>query len=106
MLEPSIVERLGVPLGGGEEAIEAGLVGGLGELVMNAEDGFPVGDEQAGEVLGEVATLALIGEEVAVLGQGGFDQLGKFDNSRHKPMLRSPTAPEQFGQNSSLVYLF
>ena len=84
-----------VPVGLGEEAVEAGLVGGLGELVVDAEDGLALGDEEAGEVLGEMAALALVGEEVAVPGHGVLDHRGEFDDPWHDQMLRSPTAPEQ-----------
>ena len=100
------VEGLDVPGGLGEEAVEAGLVGGLGELVVDAEDGLALGDEEAGEVLGEVAALALVGEEVAVLGQGVLDELGEFDDPWHDQMLRSPTAPEQIGGETGRFCLF
>jgi hypothetical protein len=93
-LQPPVIESLGVPLGVGEVAIEAGLIGGLCELVVDAEDGLPLCDEESGEVFGEVTALALVGEEFAVLGQGILDQLGEFDDPRHDRMLRSPKAPE------------
>ena len=72
-----MVEGLDVPVGVGEEAVEAGLVGGLGELAVDARDVLAFGDEQAGEVLGEVAALALVGEQVAVSGQGVLHDLGE-----------------------------
>ena len=100
------VEVVDVPRGLGEEAVEAGLVGGPGELAMDAEDGLPLGDEEAGEVLGEVAALALVGEEVAVLGQGVLDELGELDDSWHEQMLRSPTAPGQIGFKTGRLCLF
>ena len=104
--QSSLVERLDVPVGVGEEAVEAGLVGGLGELAVDAEDGLPLGDHQAGEVLGEVAALALVGEEVAVLGQGVLHDLGKFDDPWHEQMLRTPTAPEPIRGKMERFYLF
>src|SRR5512135_1360112 len=64
LLEPfqsSRVEGLDIPHGLGEEAVEAGLIGGPGELVMDAKDRLALGDEESGEVLGEVAALALHG---------------------------------------------
>jgi len=105
-LQPPIVEGLGVPPGVGEVAIEAGLIGGPCELVVDAQDGLPLGDEEPGEVFGEVATLAFVGEEVAVLSQGILDQLGEFDDPRHDRMLRSPKAPERFGVETSRFCLF
>ena len=105
-LQSSLVEGLDVPGGLGEEAVEAGLVGGLGELAVDAEDGLALGDEQAGEVLGEVAALALVGEEVAVLGQGVLDHLGKFDDPWHEQMLRTPSAPGENCQKSAPSSLF
>ena len=109
LLEPfqsSLVERLDVPGDLGEEAVETGLVGGLGELVMDAQDGLPLGDEQSGEVFGEVAALALVGEEVAVLVQGVLNDLGEFDDPWHDDMLRSPTAPEPIRGKMERFYLF
>ena len=96
--------RLDVPVGLGEKAIEARLVGGLGELVVDAEDGLPLGDEETGEVFGEVTTLALVGEEVAVLGQGILDELGELDDSWHEQMLRSPTAQRKIEDEIGPVY--
>ena len=95
--QAALVERLDVPVGVGEEAVEAGLVGGLGELPVDAEDVLAVGDEQAGEVLGEVAALGLVGEEVAVL-EGFLNDLGELDDASHEQMLRTPFAP---GENRS-----
>ena len=109
LLEPfqsPLVEGLDVPAGLGEEAVEAGLIGGLGELVMDSEDGLPLGDEESGEVLGEVAALALVGEEIAVLVQGILDELGEFDDPWHDEMLRSPTAPEQIRGETERFCLF
>src|SRR5512142_2667801 len=61
------------------------LVGGLGELVMDAQDGLPLGDEEPGEVLGEVAALALVSEEITVLSQGVLDDPGELDDPWHDP---------------------
>src|SRR4051794_39867128 len=105
-LQAALVDRLDVPGGLGEEAIEARLVGGLGELIVDAEDGLALGDEEAGEVFGEVATLALVGEEVAVLVQGIPDELGELDNSWHEQMLRGPTTPGENGAKSGPSTLF
>ena len=70
------------------------------------EDGLALGDDQAGEVLGEVAALALVGEEVAELSQGVLDQLGELDDPWHDQMLRSPTAPERIEGKTGRLYLF
>src|SRR5512142_907383 len=93
--QPPPVEGLAIPHGLGKEAVEAGLVGGLGELVMDAQDGLPLGDEEPGQVLGEVAALALVSEEITVLSQGVLDDPGELDDPWHDQMLRSPTAPER-----------
>ena len=61
---------------------------------------------RAGEVLGEVAALALVGEEVAVSGQGVLDELGELDDPWHEQMLRSPTAPEPIGDKTGRICLF
>jgi len=71
--EPPAVEPLGAPVGRGEEAVEAGLVGDAGELPVDAEDGLVLGDEEAGEVLGEVPALGVVGEDrVEVFGDSQF----------------------------------
>src|SRR5262249_14669647 len=62
--QPPLVERLDLPGGVGQEAIETGLIGGPGELAVDPQDGLALGDDQPGQVLGEVAALALVGEEV------------------------------------------
>ena len=84
LLEPfqsSLVERLDIPGDLGHEPVETGLIGGLGELVMDSQDGLPLCDEESGEVFGEVAALTLVGAEIAVLVEGterpwGFDDPG------------------------------
>jgi hypothetical protein len=94
-VEPSLVEFVDVPGGLGEEPIEAGLVGGVGELLVDAEHGFSLGDHEAGKVFGEVPPLALVGEEITVLGQSVLNDLGKLDDSWHEQMLRTPIAPDE-----------
>ena len=79
LLQPPRIECQHVPRGRGEEAIEAGLIGRLGELALDARDGLALGDEQSGEVLGEVAAPGLVGEEVAVVIQGLVGDGGEFD---------------------------
>ena len=90
----------------GHEPVETGLIGGLGELVMDSQDGLPLCDEESGEVFGEVAALTLVGEEIAVLVQGILNDLGEFDDPWHDDMLRSPTAPEPIRGKMERFYLF
>ena len=96
LFQSSCVEGCDVPVGVREEAVEAGLVGGLGEFAVDAEDGFPLGHDQACKVFGEVPPLGFVAEEVAVLGEAVLNQRGEFNNPWHDRMLRSPTAPERF----------
>src|SRR6266545_6437685 len=105
-LQSSLIEALGVPGDLGEEAVEAGLVGGVGERLMDAEDGLALGDEEPGEVLGEMAALAVVGEEVAVSGHGVANHGGEYDNPWHDQMLRTPTAPEEIRVGMRRFYLF
>jgi hypothetical protein len=105
-LQASLVEGLGIPDGLGEVAIEAGLIGGPGELVRDPEDRLALGNDQSGQVLGAVAALALVGEEVTGVGQGVLDQLGKLNNPWQDPRLRSPTAPERIEGKTGSLYLF
>ncbi len=80
-LQPPRIECQHVPRGRGEEAIEAGLIGRLGELALDARDGLALGDEQPGGVFGEVAAPALVGEEVALPIEGLVGDGGEFDFS-------------------------
>src|SRR5262245_43959521 len=65
--EAALVELTDIPVGVGEEAVEAGLVGGLGEFAVDATDVLAFRYEQASEVLSEVAALRLVGQQVAEL---------------------------------------
>jgi hypothetical protein len=106
LFQSSCVEGCDVPVGVREEAVEAGLVGGLGEFAVDAEDGFPLGHDQACKVFGEVPPLGFVAEEVAVLGEAVLNQRGEFNNPWHDRMLRSPTAPERFEVKMERFYLF
>ena len=97
-VQSSLVEGSGVPLGIGEEPVEARLVRGRGEFAVDPEHCLTLGHHQSGEVLGEVSSLAFVGEEVAVLGHGVLHDLGKFDDSRHEQMLHTPFARAKKGQ--------
>jgi hypothetical protein len=81
-----LVEALGIPVHLGDPSIEAGLVGGDGELAVDATHVLVLGDEQAGQVLGKVLAGRFSGEEVALLGQGLLHEGGKLDNSRHRTL--------------------
>jgi hypothetical protein len=99
-----LIERQDVPGGLGEEAIETGLVGRLSELVMDAQDGLALGDDESGEILGEVPPLALVDEEVAVVVQGVLDELGELDDARHDRMLlRRDCAGADRGPNGPIL---
>ena len=64
------------------------MVGGLGEFLGDAQDGFALGDHQSGEILGEMAAPGFAGEEVAELLQGLQDNRREFDDGWHDQMLR------------------
>jgi hypothetical protein len=100
------VEGPDVPVGGGEEAVETRLIGRLSEFAVDAQDGLALGDEEAGEVLGEMAALALVGEEVGVPVHGVLNDLGKLDDAWHEQMLHSPTAPGKNQAESAPYPLF
>src|SRR5262249_38249776 len=59
-VKAAAVELGDVPAGVGEEAVEARLVGGLGELPVDAGHILTVGHKEAGEVFGEMAALRLV----------------------------------------------
>ena len=72
---------------------------------MDSQDGLPLCDEESGEVFGEVAALALVGEEIAVLVQGILNDRGEFDDPWHDDMLRSPTAQTECEEKwSGFIY--
>ncbi len=55
LLEPfqsSLVERLDIPGDLGQEPVETRLIGGLGELVMDSQNGLPLCDEESGGQFG------------------------------------------------------
>src|SRR5512135_558977 len=105
-LQAVLVEDLDIPHDLGEEAVEAGLIGGLGELFMDSEDRLALGDEESGQILGEMAALTLVGEEVTILSQGVLDQRGELDDPWHDQMLGSPTAPKRIEGKTGRLYLF
>src|SRR5207249_3174909 len=82
-LQTAAIEFLGLPDGVGEEAIETGLVGGLGKLAVNTADGLVLGDIESGEVFGEVASLRFVGEEIAELAQGLLNDRGELNDTGH-----------------------
>jgi hypothetical protein len=61
------IDALDIPRGLGQEAVEAGLVGGCGKLARDAADGLMLGDEQASQILGKMTSSWFIGEDVAEL---------------------------------------
>src|SRR5262249_25785723 len=79
-VQAASIQGLDVPGGVGQEPIEAGLVGGLGEFVMDPQDGLAVGDHQSGEVLREMAAPGLAGKEVAKQLQGVTNDRREFDD--------------------------
>ena len=58
-----LVHGVLVPLDFGEEAIQAGLIGGVGHFGGHSGDGFVFGDHQAGEIIGEMFPLRFVFEQ-------------------------------------------
>src|ERR1700723_297990 len=81
--EAAVVELADVPGGLGEEAVEAGLVRGLGKLAVDATDVLAFGPEQTGEVFSEMATLRFVGQQVAEVPESLFDHCGEVDDTGH-----------------------
>ena len=92
-LEAAPVELIGVPLRVGEEAVEAGLVGDLGELAVDAQDGLVVGHEQAGQVFGKVAALRIVGEKRVEVPNGLAHDVGPLNDTRHGVPLAAAAPP-------------
>lgn len=85
-LEPMnslFVELLDIPIDFGEESIETGLIFGVDDLACHSRDGFVSTDHQAGEIISEMFSLALIGEDSGELFDGFFDDAWTLYDSRH-----------------------
>ena len=65
------------------EAMEAGLVRGVRKLTVEARDVLACGDEQAGELVGEVAALGFVGQQVAELLERFLNDGGEVDDAGH-----------------------
>ena len=79
----ALVQGFRFPLDLSDPAIQAGLVGGRGKLAIDAADRFALRDEQAGQLLCEVAAFGSIGEQVAIFGQEVLDDGRKRDDGWH-----------------------
>src|SRR5438034_6948290 len=82
-VKPPLVEGLDVPGFVVDKAVEAGRVGGAGELGVDASDRLAGSDKQASQVLGEVAALRLIVEQVAEVLQGFLNHLREVYDAGH-----------------------
>ena len=82
--EPTLVEGGVIPVDLSNPAVQAGLVGGDGKLTIDAADRFAFGDEQAGQILGEMPTLRLVGKQICVLGQEILYDRREFHNRWHR----------------------
>ena len=81
--QASVIESLDIPGGIGKKAVEARRVRGLGEFAIDSRDVLAFGDEQAGEVFGEVAALRFVGEQRAEDLHGFLNDLREFDDGWH-----------------------
>jgi hypothetical protein len=66
------------------------LIGGLGELIVDSQDRLSLGDDQSGEVDGEMAALGFVGQEIVVLTQGVLNDRWEFNDLRYNHMLKLP----------------
>ena len=101
--QPSLVDRLFVPLDARNEAIQARLVGRLDELAVDARDGLVRRHHQAGEVLGEMPPLRLARKQIPELVHGLTHNLRKLHDRWHLRTLpglpKRPSRPAP-GQNA------
>ncbi len=65
------------------------MVGGVGKLARDAADGLMLGDEQAGQVLGKMASSRFIGEDVAELHEQLFHDLWDGNYRWHRILPRA-----------------
>src|SRR5262245_47697178 len=66
-LQAMLIDALDIPRRLSQPAVEAGLVGGGGELAIDATDGLVLSDEQASQIFGKMAPGWFIGKEVTKL---------------------------------------
>src|SRR5262249_34778651 len=92
-VKAAAVELGDVPAGVGEEAVEARLVGGLGELPVDAGHIRTVGHKEAGEVFGEMAALRLVREKVGKYLECLLNDLRERDDAGHGRLLARGVAP-------------
>ena len=86
--EPSLIELLGVPEPVSRNpAVQARLIGGDGELTVDAGNVLLVGHQQTGKILGEMFPFRFVLKETPELVQGFFDDRGKVHNSWHRRIL-------------------
>ncbi len=97
-VEASEVNRLDIPVLMVDEAVEAGLIRGLGELRVDAGDGLAGGHVQAGQVFPEVPPLGFVGEQVAKSTEGLLDDFGEGNDAGHGPDLRDRSGRKTFRQ--------
>src|SRR5262249_3057685 len=102
-VQAAAVDLVDVPVGVGKEAVEARLVGVVGELPVNAGQIVVFGHVQAGEVFGEMATLRLVGEEVAEYLERLLNHLRELDDAGHGRLLAQGVAPLDSVQVSMLL---
>ena len=86
-VEPPLIHLAHIPGGVGQEAIQAGLVTCRGELPVDGGDILAGSDIQTGEVLGKVAALRFVGQQVTELPHSFLHNLGKLDNASHDRVL-------------------
>src|SRR5262249_59598807 len=82
-LQASAVDGLDVPVFMVDETIEAGRIGRMGELTIDPRNCLPRRHDQPSEVLAEVATLRLVGEEITELFEGLLHDMGKRHDTGH-----------------------
>lgn len=94
-LQTSLVEGVDIPIDLGEEFVEARLIGGLGELVVNAENGFSFGQEESGKVFGEMLSLRLATKQVGEVLLSLFDELRECNDTWHGSAPCGLSAPSK-----------
>ena len=92
-LQPTFVQFVGVPIHFGQELVETGLICGLGELPVDPQHRFSLGNHQPGEIFAEMLSLWLVGKHVCVLFHGFLHHLRKFDDPWHTHTIPGFRAP-------------
>src|SRR5690606_7415201 len=91
--QPLGIQFVNIPASAGQKAIETRLVGGLHELGIDTAHALTLGNDQPSEVLGQVASLRLIGQQVGHTLDSLLHNMRKRNDRRHSKISSGMNEP-------------